>query len=433
MDHSTYKKLSWYPILAVSISMVSFIMIKSARDAVFFQHNGIFNLPLAYIWISIANIPLTLSHLRVISKYGARRSHIIVYIFSAALFLLFVPFVNMDNRLMMFILFILTPTLFSALFAGAWLLAADLLKGASQQILRKAYSRIGAGSMIGGIIGGLLARQLSGYVPTNILILIGAFFLLIVVGIFHQAYKSNPIANYAASMDNSIKQRSINKTKSMFKKNQQKHRIFKDPYIFTIVGIGIMTALTGLYIDFQFYATIIKSQNNNLEFFAGFYIVLNFFSLLLQLFIAPKFQKKFGIAGALTILPLALLGVSGIFVFWALAHSRAIIKVTETGLKSSVHRSTWEQVFIPISSKKRTKVKNIIDGSVVRISEGIGALILYFWLLFKPKDVSTLNLDWMTFFIFGFIVFWIFLNQHLKKLGCNTIDSVEPRLRLPDS
>lgn len=433
MEEQKYIKLSWYPVLAVGLSMVSFIMIKSARDAVFFQKNGIFDLPLAYIWISLAAIPVGMVHLNILSKFGARKTRIIVYLSSFALFVFFFPFVEVENRNMMLIMFILIPIIFSALFAGAWLLAGDLLEGASQKTLRKVYSRIGAGSMIGGIIGGIIARQLSDYFPTKFLVIFGAIILLLVVGLFSLAHTRNPIKQSRSQKDIPHKKSSSDGPHPMFHVLKENRGVFKERYVLALIAIGTMTSITGLYIDFQFYANTMMSHNNNLQFFASFYIVLNALSLLLQIFIAPRLQYKLGIAGALTLLPIALLGVSGVFTFWIFAQSRAILKITEGGLKSSIHRSIWEQVFLPINRKKRAGVKAVVDGTVARVSEGLGALVLFVWLLSLPKSLDSLDLNWMSWMILGIIIIWILLNQYLKKLGCNDIDSVETRIRLPDS
>jgi hypothetical protein len=39
-------------------------------------------------------------------------------------------------------------------------------------------------------------------------------------------------------------------------------------------------------------------SKSNANFFANFYIMLNFGSLLLQLFVAPRIQDKIGVAAA---------------------------------------------------------------------------------------------------------------------------------------
>jgi ATP/ADP translocase len=70
-------------------------------------------------------------------------------------------------------------------------------------------------------------------------------------------------------------------------------------------------ALAGLLIDFQFYAAATSANmgsQGNANFFANFYILLNFSSLLLQLFATPTIQDKVGLRGGLMVLPLALIG-----------------------------------------------------------------------------------------------------------------------------
>ena len=156
-----------YPILAVGISMVGFIAIKTGRDAIFFSSGGLKQLPLAYIFIAIAiaiaiaSVPPAMMHLKAIERWGARKVRTGVFFVAAFTLLGFVPFVMPEQKTVMLGLFVLVPSIFAAVFAGAWLLAGDMLEGASQEMIRWAYSRIGASSMLGGIAGGLLAKGLS--------------------------------------------------------------------------------------------------------------------------------------------------------------------------------------------------------------------------------------------------------------------------------
>ena len=111
-------------------------------------------------------------------------------------------------------------------------------------------------------------------------------------------------------------------------------------------------------------------SKGNANFFANFYIMLNFGSLLLQLFVTPKIQNKIGVGGGLMILPFALIGGAGFASAAATAFSLSVLRVTEGGLRSSVHRSIWEQAFIPVDSSERSLVKIAVDGVGARIAEG---------------------------------------------------------------
>ncbi|MCH8016631.1 MAG: hypothetical protein IH917_08420, partial [Acidobacteria bacterium] len=81
------------------------------------------------------------------------------------------------------------------------------------------------------------------------------------------------------------------------------------------------------------------------------------------------------------VLPIALLGgAAGLVMVSTTILSRSILKVAEGGLKASIHRSIWEQVFLPLGGKRREMAKVMVDGLFARMSEGMAAVALYIWL-----------------------------------------------------
>ncbi|HLN86242.1 MAG TPA: hypothetical protein VK200_07255, partial [Candidatus Limnocylindrales bacterium] len=153
------------------------------------------------------------------------------------------------------------------------------------------------------------------------------------------------------------------------------------------------------------------------NFFANFYIMLNFSSLLLQLFATPKIQDKVGVGGGLMVLPFALVGGASFASAAATAFSLAVLRVTEGGLRSSVHRSIWEQAFIPVDSSERSLVKIVVDGVGARIAEAVGAGMLYIWIQnVAPGGVVTapLNTHWMAWLTLATVAVWLFITQRLR-------------------
>ena len=434
MSESTYKLKTSYPILAVGISMVGFISIKTGRDAVFFSQGDLQQLPLAYIFIAIASVPAAMMHLKAIERWGSRKVRTGVFLVAAFTFLGFVPFVDAEYKSPMMILFVLVPSLFAAVFAGAWLLAGDLLEGASQQITRWAYSRIGAASMIGGIAGGLLAKGLSLFLPPRFLVVSGVVMLIIAGWISSKAHRKHPIKDDSSvssepnEVENDRKSRQSNSMLGPLTRELMRQR-----YILALFGISGLSALAALYIDFQFYAMVTISGKSHAQFFANFYILLNGASLGLQLIVAPWMQSRFGVGGALMVFPTALAGSTGIVSFTTTILSRAILKVTEGGLKSSIHRSTWEQVFLPIGREKRAMAKTLVDGAFARMSEGMGAAVLYIWLSSAKTALKPQALAWISWVIIAAILLWILCTRYLVRLGCADIDGVDNLIRLPDS
>ncbi len=208
----------------------------------------------------------------------------------------------------------------------------------------------------------------------------------------------------------------------------------KEPYVLGLIGISALGALAALYIDFQFYAIATLSGYANAQFFAGFYTILNLAALVLQLFAAPWVQSRYGVGGALMVLPIALLGgVAGLVMVSTTILSRSILKVAEGGLKASIHRSIWEQVFLPLGGERREMAKVMVDGLFARMSEGMAAVALYIWLSRMASLEADLDLSWISWVIVAAVVAWIALTRYLAKRGCSEIDEVDSAIRLPDS
>jgi hypothetical protein len=302
---------------------------------------------------------------------------------------------------LLFNTFIFIPAIFAILFASLWLLASDIFEQSPKSEAARAFSKIGASSLAGGMTGGLAAKTIAPFVHAKWLILIGALVVLgvaAVVGYIHGRFPSNIAAKQDAG-----------------KRHQPGFlSVLSNPYALTLIFIAMSGALVGLLIDFQFYAAASKSNAN---FFANFYILLNLGSLILQLFAAPKIQDKIGLRGGLMILPVALIGGATFVTAAATALSRSVLRVTEGGLRSSIHRSVWEQAFIPVESGERSVAKIAADGVAARVAEGIGAAAIFFWLRqVAPGGMAVTPLDtsWMAWATLVVVVVWLLITQKLR-------------------
>ena len=209
--------------------------------------------------------------------------------------------------------------------------------------------------------------------------------------------------------------------------------LIKRPYIAAMAGISSLAALAALMIDFQFYATATITGNSSADFFANFYIFLNAAALILQLFLAPMLQRRLGVGGVLMLLPFSLLGGAGVATWWTAVQTKAILRVTEGGVKAALHRSTWEQTFLRISREKRAIAKVLVDGLSARMSEGIGSTVLYVWLLLGAVPTALDDLHWITWLLLVCLLGWLAITRYLQTLGCSTTQATDPVVRLPDT
>jgi AAA family ATP:ADP antiporter len=406
MPRSNERLQALLPALIVGLLTLAFIVAKTGRDALFFQGRGLFQLPIAYMAIGLMSLPGAMIFVKAMKTWGARPARVGVLIFAAAVMSAFVPFSRAEAPKVLFNLFIFIPAIFAILFASAWLLASDIFEKTPKSEAARFFSRIGASSLAGGMIGGFVSKGLAPYLDPKWLILIAAGVILVVVALVintHRVFATNIVP----------------------KENQSQSKlgfstVLAKKYARSLLLISMTGALVGLLIDFQFYAAASSAQmgaRGNTNFFANFYIMLNMGSLLLQLFATPWIQEKVGLRGGLMILPLALIGGATFATAAATALSRSVLRVTEGGLRSSIHRSIWEQAFIPLESHERSFVKLAVDGIAARVAEALGAAMLFLWLMNVAPDgmpVGELNTNWIAWVTLATVTVWLVVTNNLR-------------------
>ena len=394
--------------LVLGLTTLAFIIAKTGRDALFFQGGGgLLQLPLIYINIAGAALPLALLFVKAMKIWGARSARVGILLFAAAVLTLTSPFLKPGESTLLLTVFMFIPAIFGIIFASLWLLASDIFESVERREAARAFSKIGAATLAGGMLGGLLAKGLAPYLDAKWMIFSGAIMIAGVAMLVRQIHKRFPS--------------NIETTRGDEQKNKFGFLIpLSNKYARTLLFIAMTGALASLLIDFQFYAAATSANmgsQGNANFFANFYILLNFSSLLLQLFATPTIQDKVGLRGGLMVLPLALIGGATFATAAATALSLSVLRVTEGGLRSSVHRSIWEQAFIPVEPIQRSSVKIAVDGIAARIAEALGALIILIWLKRAAPDGKIpmpLDTSWMTWVLLVTVAVWLLITQTLR-------------------
>ena len=407
-EKENFRLQTLLPALSLGLLTAAFIIAKTGRDALFFQGSGgLLQLPLVYINIGGASLPLALIFVKAMKAWGARPARVGILLLAATMLGAAAPFLKPGDSTLLLAIFMFIPAIFGLLFASLWLLASDIFEKSEKSEAARAFSKIGAGTLAGGMLGGLISRGLAPYPDPKWLIFLGAVMILGVIALVAHIHGRFP-TNIAP------KKAEEKKKKAGFLTP------LRNEYSLTLLSISMLGALAGLLIDFQYYAAAASAgmgSKGNASFFANFYILLNFSSLLLQLFATPKIQDKVGLRGGLMVLPVALIGGATFVTAAATALSRSVLRVTEGGLRSSVHRSIWEQAFIPVDSAERSLVKIVVDGVAARIAEAIGAVAILFWLKQAAPDgviPMPLNTSWMAWVTLVTVAAWLLITQKLR-------------------
>ena len=407
-EKENFRLQTLLPALSLGLLTAAFIIAKTGRDALFFQGSGgLLQLPLVYINIGGASLPLALIFVKAMKVWGARPARVGILLLAATVMAVAAPFLEPGDSKLLLAIFMFIPAIFGLIFASLWLLASDIFEKTEKREAARAFSKIGAGTLAGGMLGGLISKGLAPYLDAKWLIFLGAVFILGVIALVLHIH-GRFLTNIAPKKSDEKKKKAGFLTP------------LRNEYSLTLLFISMTGALAGLLIDFQFYAAAASANmgsKGNASFFANFYILLNFSSLLLQLFATPKIQDKAGLRGGLMVLPVALIGGATFVTAAATALSRSVLRVTEGGLRSSVHRSIWEQAFIPVDSAERSLVKIVVDGVAARIAEAIGAVAILFWLKQAVPDgviPMPFNTSWMAWVTLVTVAAWLLITQKLR-------------------
>ncbi|MEM9491062.1 MAG: hypothetical protein AAGC55_18075, partial [Myxococcota bacterium] len=316
--------------------------------------------------------------------------------------------------LLMTSFFVAIPLLFSILFSLVWLLGAELYEDADKATVARAYSRLGAASITGGMAGGALARAVGPLTGPTALVLIGAVMLVVTalcVVVAHRAFPLRALGD--ADKEAHAEQEAATMGAALTTAPAG-----------LLLAIAMTAAMAAIFIDFQFYLSATRTTDSSEEltvFFANVYLILNLASLVLQLLITPRLQGWFGLSGSLMVLPLVLFGGAATAMISASAVARAGLRIAEGGIKSGVHRSLWEQAFLLFPRSLRSMIKVLIDGLGARIAEGLAALLLYIWLVqfVAGRDLNQVDTRWVAVALILSTALWLALTQLLRRRLCD--------------
>jgi len=378
--------------------MAAFTLTKTGRDALYFQGDGLNNLPRAYLGIALLAGPAAMSALGMMRLIGPRPTRVITTLGMSAMQMVFYWAAEPGGGLRMTLVFVMIPVLYGVLLAQAWLLASDLLEGAPRSTLPRLYSTLGAASLLGGLTGAAAARSLAPIMEARDFMWAGAILLVAAAAVMSVGAQVCPAARMARESAGARPAPSdgIPDLRTVL-------GVLAEPYPALLAGVGVVASLVGVLIEFQFYWSTAGQANVSL--FASFYMALNGAALAVQVLAMPPLQRRFGVQGSLLVLPAALLGGATLIAVSASALARAGLRVAESGLKSSIHRANWEQAYLPLDRQHRAIAKLLVDGVASRVGEGAAAGLL----LLGMGQAGV----WITYVLLAGSMVWLALTMKL--------------------
>jgi AAA family ATP:ADP antiporter len=296
-----------------------------------------------------------------------------------------------------------------SIIAQFWSYANDIY---SKDAGNRLFPIIGVGMTAGSPVGAWIAERMfeAGLSP-QVMLLLAAALLATTAGLYVVINQSGASAAGAADVKTRIGGRSAFAL------------VFSSHYILLIAALLILLNIVNTIGEFVLSHLVIAhaaeaarldpSFNTNAyigAFYGSYFLWVNIVAVLLQLLVAPRLVKRFGLQGVLFALPVIALGAYGIVTLGATLAIARWAKTAENGTDYSVMNTAKQLLWLPTSREEKYKAKQAVDSFFVRLGDMAAALVVFVgttWLGFEARGFAALNI--------GFIVLWMLVAMVLVR------------------
>ncbi len=266
---------------------------------------------------------------------------------------------------------------------------------------KRTYGWVGAGGVLGGVIGSGLSGLVQASAETWIHVCAAISVVIAILG------WSNG-SNVTIARTETPHAAEVGNESSMV---EGARLVLQSRYLMSIVCIVTIYEMVSTIMDFQFSATIahylhgaaISAQ------LARVYTISNVASLVVQVFMTSFVMKRYGVKAALLVLPFAAMlgsvGFGALPILWM----GSMLNTADNAFSYSIHQSAKESLYVPTSWDEKSKAKAFIDMFVLRFAKALAVgLTLAFTVL--VSDFSAVR--WLSVLTIALVVVWIMVARY---------------------
>lgn len=354
----------------LTLSMASYIIIKSASKGLYLSKYPFTTLPYIYIGIAIL-VGLVVA---VYVRLSSRISQATLISGTLVFFLMCVVGLWWGLRIQWWpvaVVYILWTGIFGIIVATqVWTVANQVL---DLRQAKRLFPLVASGGILGSAGGGLLGAALVKRVGTDnlLLLLVPALLLsVVIVQILLRRYRLSSRGRRGEHVPEE-KRKGIKSTL---------RTIRSERYLKLIVGLVAVSAIVGIIVGWQFDGVVQKalvSKDRITGFQAMFQGLLSLFSFLLQVSLGSRVVERWGVRVTVLMLPLALLGGTTVLLLnplrlWA----AGLLRGSDGALRYSLDKASFELLYVPVEQSVRSEVKAVTDIVVNRFADGVGGIVL---------------------------------------------------------
>jgi AAA family ATP:ADP antiporter len=340
--------------------MLAHALLETARDALFLARIGPHWLALAYVAIA-ATALLAITAVRRWAGVRDPRRILIGFLAAAVVGTTALAAAIGIFPSAVFVLYVWTGLVATLVVPCFWTV---LDRGAHAIDIKRIFTAVGAGGVLGALVGSLLAAGLARVIETRHLVTAGALaFALatIIAGVFAPRPRGDAEITRGHRADAVAPLR-------------RSRRLIRALVVLALVST---VALTIGDLTFKRVVAERLPADQLAQAFGAIYAALNVVGLIVQLAIAPRLLAGLGVGGTLTVLPVALVGFALGFALTGATLAILALKLADGGLRNSAHRVGSEILFLPVPAQIRDGSKPIADAIGQRGGQALAALLVF--------------------------------------------------------
>ncbi len=333
-------------------------------------------------------------------------------------------------------------SLFSVvLVSQGWLVAANLFD--SRQA-KRLYGILGLGAVVGAAFGGTFTSLLVERLGPRHLLLASATMVVLAYGVFRIVASLKREALATA--------RGAEEEEAGFALKDLAGAIGRYRHLQVIIGIFALTYMVDVMIEYQFSAMAKQTFSTTkglAKFLGSFYgLYLNLATFVLQFFLTSAVVRRFGVGGALQVMPVSIGIASAVTCLTPGLQAAAGARLAEASTRYTFNKTGMELLYLPLPASLKNRTKAFIDVFADRFSRGLGGILLLQLTAglalggFRLTDGFHLGVRGIAMVAIGFSLLWVWLSDRArrqyiltvrKRLHLRQLDLESARLSVQDA
>lgn len=343
-------------MVTAALALADQVAAKSLREGLFLSTFAVSDLPKAMLGSALAAIPATLLLSVPMQRLGPARLAPALFVVSALLHGVEWAILPSAPRAAAVVVFLHVSTFGAILTSTFWSIVNERF---DPRVLKRLVGRIGASATLGGFLGGASMERAARWLDArSALLVVGGMCLLTAFGAFRLSH------TFAAAKPETSEARS--------------GPAFTG-YLWNLALIVACSAALSTFADValkQIAAARFTSAESLVRFFALFYTSSAVVGFLLQALLSRRLLDTIGIAGTLTIPPIACVGLAALSLFTPSLFTVGALRGADMALGSSLFRSAFEPLFTPLSPAAKRGAKAFIDVAFDKGGDAVASAII---------------------------------------------------------